>query len=110
MKRTHDKEENRRAYAVKQKMEGIPYRAIAKDIGVNYSNVFDWIDNYRKHGGLDGIRSKRKNGGRRPVISTAKNRDDKRYFTEPVTQDIWLSKKYMERQTFGCTSYLFTWI
>lgn len=75
MKRTHDKEEYRRAYAVKQKMEGIPYRTIAKDIGVNYSNVFDWIDNYRKHDGLDGIRSKRKNGGRKPVISTAKNKE-----------------------------------
>jgi transposase len=66
---THDKEEYRRAYAVKQKMEGVPYRTIAKDIGVNYSNVFDWINNYRKDG-LNGIRNKRKNGGRKPVIST----------------------------------------
>lgn len=74
MKRTRDKEEYRRAYAVKQKMEGVPYRAIAKDIGVNYRNVYDWINNYRKFG-LDGIRNKRKNGGRRPVISTAKNKE-----------------------------------
>jgi transposase len=73
MKRTHDKEEYRKAYAVKQKMEGVPYRFIAKDIGVNYRNVYDWINNYRKHG-LDGIRNKRKNGGRRAVITTAKNK------------------------------------
>jgi transposase len=73
MKRTHDKEEYRRAYAVKQKMEGVPYRTIAKDIGVNYSNMFDWINNYRKDG-LNGIRNRRKNGGRKPVISTEKNK------------------------------------
>ncbi len=41
MKSTRDKEEYRRAYAVKQKMEGMPYRTIAKDIGVNYRNVYD---------------------------------------------------------------------
>ena len=74
MKRTRDKEEYRRAYAVKQKMDGIPYRVIAKDIGINYRNVYDWIDNYRKFG-LDGIKNKRKNGGRRAVISTAKNKE-----------------------------------
>jgi transposase len=74
MKRTRDKEEYRRAYAVKQKMEGVPYRTIAKDMGVNYRNVYDWINNYRKFG-LDGIRNKRKNGGRRPVIATTKNKE-----------------------------------
>ena len=74
MKSTRDKEEYRRAYAVKQKMDGIPYRVIAKDIGVNYRNVYDWIDNYRKDG-LNGIRNKRKNGGRRAVLTTAKNKE-----------------------------------
>jgi transposase len=56
-------------------MEGVPYRTIAKDIGVNYRNVYDWIDNYRKDGLEDGIRNKRKNGGRRAVISSAKNKE-----------------------------------
>jgi transposase len=75
MKSTRDKEEYRRAYAVKQKMEGIPYRTIAKDMDVNYRNVYDWINNYRKFG-LDGIKNKRNNnGGRRPVISTSKNKE-----------------------------------
>jgi transposase len=74
MKRTRDKEEYRRAYAIKQKMEGVPYRTIAKDMGVNYRNVYDWINNYRKDG-LNGIRNRRKNGGRRPVISTTKNKE-----------------------------------
>jgi transposase-like protein len=63
MKRTRDKEEYRRAYAIKQKIDGVPYRTIAQDIGVNYSNVYDWIDSYRKHG-IGGIRNKRKNGAR----------------------------------------------
>jgi hypothetical protein len=37
MKSTHDIEKYRRAYAVKQEMEGeVPYRNIAKDMGVNY--------------------------------------------------------------------------
>jgi hypothetical protein len=39
MKKTRDKEEYRRAYAIKQKMEGVPYRTIAKDMGVNYRGV-----------------------------------------------------------------------
>jgi len=89
MKRTRDKEEYRRAYAIKQKMEGVPYRTIAKDMGVNYRNVYDWINNYRKFG-LDGIRNKRKNGGRRPVISTTKNRE--------MIKDIVLNKS---PKTFG---------
>lgn len=74
MKSTRDKEEYRRAYAVKQKMEGIPYRTIAKDMGVNYRSVYDWINNYRKEG-LNGIKNRRENGGRRPVISTEKNKE-----------------------------------
>lgn len=89
MKSTLCKEEYRRAYAVKQKMEGLPYRTIAKDIGINYRNVYDWIDNYRKYG-LDGIRNRRKNGGRKPVISTAKNKE--------MIKDIVLNKS---PRTFG---------
>src|SRR5574342_885754 len=84
MKNTKDKEEYRRASAIKQKMEGISYRTIARNVGVNYRNVYDWINNYRKYG-LDGIRNKRMNAGRKPVISTDKNkemanaRDPRRY-------------------------------
>ena len=59
MKSTRDKEEYRRASAIKQKMEGVPYRTIAKNLGVNYRNVYGWINNYRKYDGLDGIRNKR---------------------------------------------------
>ena len=100
------KEEYRRAYAVKQKMEGLPYRTIAKDIGINYRNVYDWIDNYRKYG-LDGIRNRRKNGGRKPVISTAKNKEMiKGYRTEQIAKDIWLSKKHMEYKATGHPSFL----
>ena len=89
MKSTKDKEEYRRASAVKQKMEGVPYRTIAKNLGVNYRNVYDWINNYRKYG-LDGIRNKRKNGGRKPVISTDKNKE--------MVKDIVLNKS---PKTFG---------
>jgi transposase len=90
MKRIRDKEEYGRAYAVKLKMEGrVFYRTIAKDMGVNYRNVYDWINNYRKFG-LDGIRNKRKNGGRRPVISTTKNKE--------MIKDIVLNKP---PRTFG---------
>ena len=41
MKSTHDKEEYRRVSAIKQKTEGIPYRTIAKNLGVNYRNVYE---------------------------------------------------------------------
>jgi transposase len=89
MRRTRDKEEYRRAYAVKQKIKGVPYRTISNDMGVNYRSVYDWIDNYRKFG-LDGIRNKRNNGGRRPVISTVKNKE--------MIKDIVLNKS---PRTFG---------
>jgi len=89
MKSTRDKEEYRRASAVKQKMEGVPYRTIAKNLGVNYRNVYDWINNYRKYD-LDSIRNKRKNGGRKPVISTDKNKER--------VKDILLNKS---PKTFG---------
>ena len=89
MKSTRDKEEYRRAYTIKQKMEGVPYRTIAKDIGVNYRNVYDWINNYRKFG-LEGIRNRRKSGGRRAVISTAKNKE--------MIKDLVLNKS---PRTFG---------
>ena len=60
MKSNKDKEEyrRRRASAIKQKMEGVPYRTIAKNLGVNYLNVYGWIKKYRDSG-LDGIRNKR---------------------------------------------------
>ena len=72
---------------------------------MNYRNVYDWINNYRKDG-LDGIRNKRKNGGRKPVISTDKNKEiDEGYSIEQIAQDIWLSQEYMEYQTFGYISF-----
>jgi len=90
MKSTRDKEEYRRASAIKQKMEGVPYRTIAKNLGVNYRNVYDWINNYRKYDGLDGIRNNRMNAGRKPVISTHKNKE--------MVKDIILNKS---PKTFG---------
>jgi transposase len=52
--------------------------------------VYDWINNYRKDG-LDGIRNKRKNGGRRAVISTTKNKE--------MIKDIVLNQS---PTAFGC--------
>jgi transposase len=46
-------------------MEAVPYRTIAKDRGVNYRSVYDWVDNYRKYGLEDGIKKRRKNNGGR---------------------------------------------
>ena len=83
------KKNTERASAIKQKMEGVPYRTIAKNLGVNYRNVYEWINNYRKHG-LDGIRNKRMNAGRKPVISTHKNKE--------MVKDIILNKS---PKTFG---------
>jgi transposase len=63
MKETTNKEEYRRASAIKQKIEGLPYRIIARNLDVNYRNVYNWIKEYKEYG-LDGIRSKRNNAGR----------------------------------------------
>jgi transposase len=73
MKGTKNKEEYRRASAVKQKAEGLPYRTIAKNVDVNYRNVYNWIKEYKEYG-LDGIKSKRNNAGRIPKISSDKNK------------------------------------
>ena len=73
IRNTKNKEEYRRAVAVKQKMEGMSYRTIAKNLGVNYRNVYYMIKSYKEHC-LDGIRSKRKNAGRIPKISSDKNK------------------------------------
>ena len=74
MKETRDKEEYRRASAIKQKLQGLPYRTIARNLDVNYRNVYNWIKVYKEYG-LDGIRSKRNNAGRIPKISSDKNKD-----------------------------------
>jgi transposase len=73
IRNTKNKEEYRRAVAVKQKMEGMSYRTIAKNLGVNYRNVYYMIKSYKEYC-LDGIRSKRKNAGRIPKISSDKNK------------------------------------
>jgi hypothetical protein len=39
MKRTRDKEEYRRASAIKQKLSGLPYRTIATNLDVNYDTT-----------------------------------------------------------------------
>ena len=91
--------------AIKQKTEGIPYRTIAKNLDVNYRNVYEWIKKY-KDSGMDGIRNKRKNGGRKPVISSDRNKE--------MVKDIVLNKspqtfgylKYLEYQTFSYISFL----
>ena len=73
IKNTKNKEEYRRAIVVKQKMEGQSFRNIAKNLTVNYRNVYYMIKSYKEHG-LDGIRSKRSNAGRKPKISSVKNK------------------------------------
>jgi transposase len=89
MKSTRNKEEYRRASAIKQKMEGVPNRTIARNVDINYCNVYDWINNYRKYG-LDGIKNKRMNAGRKPVISSDRNKE--------MVKEIVLNKS---PQTFG---------
>ena len=108
MKSTRDKEEYRRASAIKQKMEGIPYRTIARNlvsITVMCMTGLTITENY----GLDGIRNKRKNGGRKPVISTDKNKEMvKDIVLNKSPENIWLSQKYMEYQAVGYISFLTT--
>ncbi|MFY9872320.1 MAG: hypothetical protein WAK17_21635 [Candidatus Nitrosopolaris sp.] len=41
-----NKEEYRRAYAIKQKLEGSPYRTMARNLDVNYRNVYNWIQGH----------------------------------------------------------------
>ena len=57
MKETRDKEEYRRASAIKQKLQGLPYRTIARNLDVNYRNVYNWIKEYKEYGLNRGSRS-----------------------------------------------------
>jgi hypothetical protein len=43
IKNTRNEEQYRRAIAVKQKMEGMLYRTIAKNLSVNYRNVYSTL-------------------------------------------------------------------
>jgi len=48
MKETTNKEEYRRTSAIKQKLEGLTYRTIARNLDVNYRNVYNWIQEYKE--------------------------------------------------------------
>jgi len=69
MKETKNKDEYRRASAIKQKLEGLTYRTIARNLDVNYRNVYNWIKHYKEYG-LNG----RRNAGRISKISSDKNK------------------------------------
>ena len=99
IKNTRNKEKYRLAVAVKQKMEGMSYRTIAKNLGVNYRNVYYMTKSYKEHG-LGGIRSKRKNAGRIPKISSEKNQQKIKQIVLD-SPDFWISKKYLEHKAFG---------
>ncbi|HET7390546.1 MAG TPA: helix-turn-helix domain-containing protein, partial [Nitrososphaeraceae archaeon] len=47
---SENKEEYRRASAIKQKLEGLSYRTIARNLDVNYRNVYNWIKEYKEYG------------------------------------------------------------
>ena len=87
-------------------MEGVPYRTIARNVGVNYRNVYEWIKKYRESGLVDGIRNKRKNGGRKPVISSDRNKEMIKDIILNNTPNVWLSQEYLEYQTFSHLSFL----
>jgi hypothetical protein len=100
MKGTTNKEEYRRASAIKQKLEGLSYRTIARNLDVNYRNVYNWIKEYIEYG-LDGIRSKRNNAGRIPKIFSDKNKQlIKAYFWKYICKYAFYS--YRARDLFSC--------
>lgn len=67
------KEEQRRIRAIKLKQQGYTVREIAKILGVgSYSNVQRWITKYDKNG-LDALKSKRNNSGRKSEFRSEKN-------------------------------------
>ena len=54
-----------------------------------------WIKSYKEHG-LDGIRSKRKNAGRIPKISSDKNKTMIKEDNIKVSENFWIPKEYLE--------------
>lgn len=118
IKNTRNKEEYKRALAVKQKIEGLSYRTIAKNIGVNYRNVYRIVDAYRQER-INGITSKRNNAGRIPKISSEKNKQmikdiviNKSPSTFGYLKNIWsirLLAKYLSKELMMNVSPMQTW-
>ena len=74
IKNAKNKEEYRRAIAVKQKTKGQSFRIIGRSLAVNYRNVYYMVRSYKEHG-LGGIKSKRRNAvSKKPKISSEKNK------------------------------------
>lgn len=118
IKNTRNKEEYKRALAVKQKIEGLSYRTIAKNIGVNYRNVYRIVDAYRQER-INGITSKRNNAGRIPKISSEKNKQmikdiviNKSPSTFGYLKNTWsirLLAKYLSKELMMNVSPMQTW-
>jgi transposase len=118
IRNTRNKEEYKRALAVKQKMEGLSYRTIAKNIGVNYRNVYRIVDAYRQER-INGIMSKRNNAGRIPKISSEKNKQmikdiviNKSPSTFGYLKNIWsirLLAKHLSKELMMNVSPMQTW-
>jgi transposase len=118
IKNTRNKEEFKRALAVKQKIEGLSYRTIAKNIGVNYRNVYRIVDAYRQER-INGITSKRNNAGRIPKISSEKNKQmikdiviNKSPSTFGYLKNTWsirLLAKYLSKELMMNVSPMQTW-
>jgi transposase len=104
IKTTRNKEEHRRVVAVKQMMEGMSYRNISKNLGVNYRNVCYMIKS-EKERDLDCTKSKRKNAGRIPKISSDKNKHKIKQIVLDSPRSFWISKKYMEHTAFSSIPY-----
>ncbi len=118
IKNTRNKEEYKRALAVKQKIEGLSYRTIAKNIGVNYRNVYRIVDAYRQER-INGTTSKRNNAGRIPKISSEKNKQmikdiviNKSPSTFGYLKNTWsirLLAKYLSKELMMNVSPMQTW-
>ena len=120
IRNTRNKEEYKRALAVKQKIEGLSYRTIAKNIGVNYRNVYRIVDAYRQER-INGITSKRNNAGRIPTkISSEKNKQmikdiviNKSPSTFGYLKNTWsirlLAKHHLSKELMMNVSPMQTW-
>ena len=95
---------NRETSAIKQKLEGLTYRTIARNLDVNYRNVYNWIKHYKEYG-LNGISSKRRNAVRYSKISLDKNKQMIREIISRSPTAFGYLKNILEYQVIRIISY-----
>ena len=111
--------EARRKLAVERVLAGYPQRAVAAFLGVAESTVNRWMADYRRAGGIDGVKAK-PTAGRPPKLTARQEKTVLGWLAKPPTHfgfasDLWTSRRLASliEQRLGVrfnSNYLVEWL